>query len=52
MAGAWRRNMVVVDWLASKPLAGLVGVLATLMAIASATGILLWMDVTFVDVIQ
>uniref|UniRef100_A0A9J2P7S9 SSD domain-containing protein n=1 Tax=Ascaris lumbricoides TaxID=6252 RepID=A0A9J2P7S9_ASCLU len=39
----------VVDWVVSKPLMGIVGVAATVMAIASAAGLLLLLDVTFVD---
>uniref|UniRef100_A0A914R4N2 SSD domain-containing protein n=1 Tax=Parascaris equorum TaxID=6256 RepID=A0A914R4N2_PAREQ len=39
----------VVDWVVSKPLMGIVGVVETVMAIASAAGLLLLLDVTFVD---
>uniref|UniRef100_A0AC34QRE2 SSD domain-containing protein n=1 Tax=Panagrolaimus sp. JU765 TaxID=591449 RepID=A0AC34QRE2_9BILA len=39
----------VVDWVMSKPLLGVAGVVCTLMAIISAVGLMLWLDVTFVD---
>ncbi|TKR89126.1 hypothetical protein L596_013271 [Steinernema carpocapsae] len=39
----------VIDWVLSKPGMGVVGVVATLMAIISATGLLLIFDVKFVD---
>ncbi|KHN77367.1 Patched domain-containing protein 3 [Toxocara canis] len=42
----------VIDWVISKPLMGIVGVVATVMAITSATGLLLLLDVTFVDVVS
>jgi hypothetical protein len=45
-------NLPAIDWVHSKPLLGICGVLSTLMAIASATGILLWADVTFVDIVR
>lgn len=38
-----------LDWVRSKPLMGVVGVVATLMAIVSAVGLLLLFDVTFVE---
>ncbi|CAD5232232.1 unnamed protein product [Bursaphelenchus xylophilus] len=38
-----------LDWIRSKPLMGIIGVLSTLMAITSAIGVLLWFDVTFVE---
>ncbi|CAD5222897.1 unnamed protein product [Bursaphelenchus okinawaensis] len=38
-----------LDWIRSKPLMGLIGVISTLMAIISAIGLLLWLDVTFVE---
>ncbi|VDK42557.1 unnamed protein product [Anisakis simplex] len=41
--------VTVVDWVTSKPLMGIVGVITTLMAIVSATGLLLLFKVTFVD---
>lgn len=40
----------VVDWVVSKPLLGIAGVLTTLAAIVSACGLLLWLGVTFVDI--
>ncbi|KAK0413073.1 hypothetical protein QR680_006582 [Steinernema hermaphroditum] len=39
----------VIDWVLSKPGMGVVGVVATLMAIISACGLLMLFDVTFVD---
>ncbi|PAV75913.1 hypothetical protein WR25_01224 [Diploscapter pachys] len=44
-----RRKFLVIDWVLSKPLLGIVGVISTLMAIISATGMLLLCGVTFVD---
>uniref|UniRef100_A0AC35FHP9 SSD domain-containing protein n=1 Tax=Panagrolaimus sp. PS1159 TaxID=55785 RepID=A0AC35FHP9_9BILA len=39
----------IIDWVVSKPLLGIAGVVMTLMAIVSAIGLLLLMNVTFVD---
>uniref|UniRef100_A0A7E4VIM3 SSD domain-containing protein n=1 Tax=Panagrellus redivivus TaxID=6233 RepID=A0A7E4VIM3_PANRE len=39
----------LIDWVVSKPFLGIIGVVSALMAIVSATGLLLWMGVTFVD---
>ncbi|WKX90560.1 hypothetical protein Q1695_009419 [Nippostrongylus brasiliensis] len=39
----------VIDWVLSKPLMGVVGVVSALMAIISSTGLLLLFGVTFVD---
>lgn len=41
--------VIIIDWILSKPLMGIIGVLTTLMAIISAIGLLLLMNVTFVD---
>jgi hypothetical protein len=41
---------MVIDWVISKPVLGITGVISTLMAIISATGLLLLMNVTFVDI--
>uniref|UniRef100_A0AC35U9U6 SSD domain-containing protein n=1 Tax=Rhabditophanes sp. KR3021 TaxID=114890 RepID=A0AC35U9U6_9BILA len=43
------KGWLVVDWRASKPILGICGVVYTLMAIVTAIGILLFFDVTFVD---
>ncbi|CAD6184426.1 unnamed protein product [Caenorhabditis auriculariae] len=43
------RTWPIVDWVLSKPLIGICGVVITLMAIISSTGLLLLLDVTFVD---
>jgi hypothetical protein len=40
----------VIDWVISKPLLGIAGVISTLMAIVSSIGLLLLMDVVFVDI--
>jgi hypothetical protein len=45
------RWLLAIDWVRSKPWLGICGVLCTLMAISSATGLLLWADVTFVDMV-
>ncbi|CAO4363345.1 unnamed protein product [Caenorhabditis nigoni] len=42
-------NWPIIDWVLSKPLLGVCGVLVTLCAIISSTGLLMLMDVTFVD---
>uniref|UniRef100_A0A0N5ALF7 SSD domain-containing protein n=1 Tax=Syphacia muris TaxID=451379 RepID=A0A0N5ALF7_9BILA len=39
----------VVDWVLSKPLMGIIGVIVTIMAIVSSMGLLLLFNVTFVD---
>ncbi|KIH59144.1 hypothetical protein ANCDUO_10637 [Ancylostoma duodenale] len=39
----------VIDWVLSKPIMGIVGVVSALMAIISSTGLLLLFGVTFVD---
>ncbi|EGT46451.1 hypothetical protein CAEBREN_21351 [Caenorhabditis brenneri] len=39
----------VIDWVLSKPLLGICGVLVTLCAIVSSTGLLMLLGVTFVD---
>uniref|UniRef100_A0A1I7U1G2 SSD domain-containing protein n=1 Tax=Caenorhabditis tropicalis TaxID=1561998 RepID=A0A1I7U1G2_9PELO len=39
----------IIDWVLSKPLLGISGVLVTLCAIISSTGLLMLFDVTFVD---
>ncbi|KAF8356112.1 ptr-17 [Pristionchus pacificus] len=44
-----KKRQLVVDWVLSKPLMGIVGVMTTMMAIVSAMGLLLLFDVTFVD---
>ncbi|GMT07468.1 hypothetical protein PENTCL1PPCAC_29642, partial [Pristionchus entomophagus] len=44
-----KKRQLVVDWVLSKPLMGIVGVITTMMAIVSAMGLLLLFDVTFVD---
>ncbi|GMT36623.1 hypothetical protein PFISCL1PPCAC_27920, partial [Pristionchus fissidentatus] len=44
-----KTRRLVVDWVLSKPLMGVVGVITTMMAIVSAMGLLLLLDVTFVD---
>ncbi|KAI6221798.1 Patched family protein [Aphelenchoides fujianensis] len=42
---------LVVDWVHSKPLLGVAGVLCTLLAIVSGVGALLWAGVAFPDVV-
>ncbi|GMR61775.1 hypothetical protein PMAYCL1PPCAC_31970, partial [Pristionchus mayeri] len=44
-----KHRRLVIDWVLSKPLMGVVGVMTTMMAIVSAMGLLLLFDVTFVD---
>lgn len=39
----------VIDWVLSKPLLGICGVLVTMCAIISSTGLLMLFNVTFVD---
>lgn len=43
-------NRFAIDWVVSKPLLGVAAVLGTLMAILSAIGLLLLLDVVFVDI--
>ncbi|VDM55358.1 unnamed protein product [Angiostrongylus costaricensis] len=42
-------KLPVIDWVLSKPLMGIIGVISALMAIVSSTGLLLLLNVTFVD---
>ncbi|XGW19715.1 hypothetical protein V3C99_003508, partial [Haemonchus contortus] len=42
-------TILVIDWVLSKPLMGVVGVVSALLAIISSTGLLLFLGVTFVD---
>lgn len=44
------RIIPLIDWVISKPLMGIIGVIVTIMAIISAMGLLLLLDVTFVDI--
>ncbi|KAE9419228.1 hypothetical protein Angca_004835, partial [Angiostrongylus cantonensis] len=43
-------KLPVIDWVLSKPLMGIIGVVSALMAIVSSTGLLLLLNVTFVDI--
>ncbi|CAB3408970.1 unnamed protein product [Caenorhabditis bovis] len=43
------RRRPLIDWVLSKPLLGVAGVVCTLCAIVSSTGLLMMFDVTFVD---
>ncbi|KAI6190075.1 Patched family protein [Aphelenchoides bicaudatus] len=43
-------DQLFIDWTISKPLLGIAGVVSTLMAIISAVGLLLLLDVVFVDI--
>ncbi|CAG9530547.1 unnamed protein product, partial [Cercopithifilaria johnstoni] len=45
------KSLFIIDWLKSKPLLGLVGVIVSLMAIISAIGSLLLLSVPFVDIV-
>uniref|UniRef100_A0A0R3RKV4 SSD domain-containing protein n=1 Tax=Elaeophora elaphi TaxID=1147741 RepID=A0A0R3RKV4_9BILA len=45
------KQSFIIDWLKSKPLLGLIGVMVSLMAIISATGSLLLLGVPFVDIV-
>ncbi|VDM10167.1 unnamed protein product [Wuchereria bancrofti] len=42
----------VIDWLKSKPLLGFIGVIISFMAIISAIGLLLLLNVPFVDIVM
>uniref|UniRef100_A0A8R1DTG6 SSD domain-containing protein n=2 Tax=Caenorhabditis japonica TaxID=281687 RepID=A0A8R1DTG6_CAEJA len=46
---AKNKKVPVIDWVLSKPLLGICGVLVTMCAIISSTGLLMLFDVTFVD---